>query len=122
MFGLFKRNTKEFNNTGTDQSEYRPESAPENNYLAMFQEKKSLANRRQLREDVQLFLHTHRLFPSAIDADKEWSQVTFYPSNPQYDRAARELRNLQQQGVITVEEPFNWNGYNGWTAKVRLND
>ncbi|MEQ8675822.1 MAG: hypothetical protein RLP44_06285 [Aggregatilineales bacterium] len=122
MFGLFKRNTKELMAETSGRSEYRAETAPENNYLEIYQEKKLRENRRELRESVQLFLHTHNLFPSAIDADKDWSEVTFYPSNPQFKRAARELRHLQNQGVITVEEPLDWHGYNGWTAKVRLSD
>lgn len=106
MFGFLKRNTKEIEpvNKGETLNPHQTET------------------HHTLRRDVQLLLHANSVFPGAIDVDRhQWTHVTFYPSSPRYSESAMRLRDLQRRGLLTIEEPLQQTGYNGWTAKVRLN-
>ena len=109
MFGFLKRGTKLQTNP--------VDSAPVHE---QFNDTESTA-RNVKRQDVQLLLHANLLFPNAINIEEQgWVSVTFYPSNSQFKQAAAKLRGMQQEGLITVQEPLQYHGYNGWTARLKL--
>lgn len=122
MLGFFKRHAKQIKSDLRTTDTIPVDSSHNNRYLDAQTARVDNDVRSKMRQNVQLFLHRQRLFPSEIDATEEWSEVTFYASNPQYNQAAIELRALQREGTITVQEPLQWHGYNGWTARVRVND
>jgi hypothetical protein len=109
MLGFLKRNTKLQTNPAENTAAYEP-----------VQDTDSVM-RHSKKQDVQLLLHANLLFPNTINIEEHnWVSVTFYPSNSQFKQAAAKLRGMQQEGLITVQEPLQWHGYNGWTARLKL--
>ncbi len=119
MLGFLRRNTKDLKTDPIITRKTPIDNAP---YIDAQTDRQQRKVRRDMRQAVQLLLHRQRLFPSEIGTMGDWSEVTFYVSNPQYKQAATTLRALQRQGAIIVDEPLQWHGYNGWTARVRVND
>lgn len=75
------------------------------------------------KRDVQLFLHSYRLFPNKISVNEDnWAEVAFYPSNMQRQEAAGILRGLHRDGEITVKGQLQPTALNGWSAQLRLNN
>ena len=109
MFSIFKRNPEEITTPPAIDHSVRRKA-----YQSQAFE--------ELKREVQLFLHSQRLFPNKIAVnDDQWAEITFYPSNAQRQEAAGVIRGLHRKGHITVQGQLEPTELNGWSARLRLN-
>lgn len=115
MLGLFKRNRTATHN--------QPGPAAVDPHDRAWQEKQAARMRRSaMKRDLQLRLHAHQIFPSAIRVldDGEWAEVQFSPAHPRSVDAPAVLRELHRQGMIQVAGLGSERPDATWTVRLRL--
>lgn len=77
----------------------------------------------EIRNEVRGFLEAWQLYPDKITVGEDnGAEVYFAPENPQTRHVVKSLLAFQQDGYITIQEPFLWNGPGfDVTAVIRVN-
>lgn len=117
MLGLFKRNAQQ--HPYHDEQPVTPVAAADE---PVSQDDAARLQRSAIKRELQLRLHAHRVFPSAIRVLSEdgWAEVHFSPTHPRSVDAPARLHDLHRRGMLVVDGLGHERPDATWVVRLRV--